>query len=145
VPLLGDIPILGYLFKYSTKQKKKTNLLILLTPYIIKDQLDLENIRERKTREYREFTASFANLNDMKYEPKIDYRRKRGMVEEINRAIESVEEDQAAIGAAGHRQHVQEGAVDYGPSTIEAPDQPGHGQGESAPVPEPAPKAGGKK
>ena len=41
VPLLGDIPILGYLFKYSTKTKKKTNLLILLTPYIIKDQLDL--------------------------------------------------------------------------------------------------------
>ena len=55
VPLLGDIPILGYLFKYSTKTKKKTNLLILLTPYIIKDQLDLQTIRERKVREYREF------------------------------------------------------------------------------------------
>ena len=40
VPLLGDIPLLGYLFKYSTKTKKKTNLLILLTPYIVKDQLD---------------------------------------------------------------------------------------------------------
>lgn len=145
VPLLGDIPLLGYLFKYSTKGKKKTNLLILLTPYIIKDQLDLEQIRERKTREYREFTASFANLNDMKYEPKIDYRRKRGLVEEINRAIESVEEDQAAIQAAGHRQHVEEGAVEYGPSTIEAPEQAGHGNGESAPVPEPQPKAGGKK
>jgi general secretion pathway protein D len=143
VPLLGDIPILGYLFKYSTKQKKKTNLLILLTPYIIKDQLDLEQIRERKTREYREFTASFANLNDMKYEPKIDYRRKRGLVEEINRAIESVEEDQAEINAAGHRQHVEEGAVEYGPSSIEAPGQDGHGDGESAPVPEPS--KGGKK
>ena len=69
VPLLGDIPILGYLFKYQTTEKKKTNLLILLTPYIIKDQLDLENIRERKSREYREFTASFANLNEAKYEP----------------------------------------------------------------------------
>jgi general secretion pathway protein D len=146
VPLLGDIPLLGYLFKYSTKQKKKTNLLILLTPYIIKDQLDLQNIRERKEREYHEFTAAFANLNEMKYEPKIDYRRKRGLVEEINRAIQNVEEDQAALGAAGHRQHVEEGAVDYGPSTIEAPEQTGHGQGESAPVPE-APKAppGAKK
>jgi general secretion pathway protein D len=143
VPLLGDIPILGYLFKYSTKQKKKTNLLILLTPYIIKDQLDLESIRERKTREYHEFTASFANLNEMKYEPKIDYRRKRGLVEEINRSIESVEEDQAAINAAGHRQHVEEGAVEYGPSSIEAPGQDGHGDGESAPVPEPS--KGGKK
>jgi general secretion pathway protein D len=135
VPLLGDIPILGYLFKYSTKQRKKTNLLILLTPYIIKDQLDLENIRERKEREYHEFTASFANLNDAKYEPKVDYRRKRGLVEEINRSIQSVEEDQAAIGAAGHRQHVTEGAVDYGPSTIEAPGEP---------TPAPAPGGGNK-
>jgi len=146
VPLLGDIPLLGYLFKYSTKQHKKTNLLILLTPYIIKDQLDLQSIRERKEREYREFTASFANLNEAKYEPKIDYRRKRGLVEEMNRAIQSVEEDTEALGAAGHRQHVQEGAVEYGPTTIEAPDQAGHGDGTSAPVPE-QPKAGpgGKK
>lgn len=136
VPLLGDIPLLGYLFKYSTKQHKKTNLLILLTPYIIKDQLDLQAIRERKEREYREFTASFANLNEAKYEPKIDYRRKRGLVEEINRQIESVEEDVEALGAAGRRQHVQEGAVEYGPSTIEAPEQSGHGDGTSAPVPE---------
>ena len=67
VPLLGDIPLLGYLFKYTTKTKKKTNLLILLTPYIIKDQLDLEqHPRKRKTREYREFAASFAILNDKK-------------------------------------------------------------------------------
>lgn len=145
VPLLGDIPILGYLFKYSTKQRKKTNLLILLTPYIIKDQLDLQSIRERKEREYHEFTASFANLNEMKYEPRVDYRRKRGLVEEINRSIQSVEEDEAAIGAAGHRVRVQEGAVDYGPSTIEAPEQTGHGDGTMAPVPEPQKAPGGKK
>ena len=122
VPLLGDIPLLGYLFKYTTKTKKKTNLLILLTPYIIKDQLDLEAIRERKEREYHEFTASFAYLNEAKYEPKIDYRRKRGLVEEINRAVLAVEEDKAALEAAGHRQHVEEGAVDVAPSQIEAPD-----------------------
>ncbi|CAN5661280.1 hypothetical protein BH11MYX1_BH11MYX1_46720 [soil metagenome] len=129
VPLLGDIPLLGYLFKYTTKAKKKTNLLILLTPYIIKDQLDLQNIRERKTREYREFTASFANLNDAKYEPKIDYHRKRGLVEEINRTLQGVEEDAALLNAAGKRQHVTEGAVEYGPSGIDAPDSDSHGTG----------------
>jgi general secretion pathway protein D len=135
VPLLGDIPILGYLFKYTTKEKKKTNLLILLTPYIIKDRLDLAQIRERKVREYQEFTASFANLDAMKYEPKIDYHRKRGLVEEINRAIESVDEDAAALGAAGKRQHVQEGPVDYEPSTIEAPEDTSHGTGGSPEAP----------
>lgn len=131
VPLLGDIPLLGYLFKYSTKQKRKTNLLILLTPYIIKDQLDLASIKERKLREYREFAESFAYLNDKKYEPKIDYRRKRGLLEEINRALLSVEEDRALLEAAGHRQSVFEGPVEYAPSGIDAPGEP------AAPAPKP--------
>lgn len=128
VPLLGDIPLLGYLFKYSTRQKKKTNLLILLTPYIIRDQLDLQNIRERKTREYREFTASFANLNSSKYEARIDYRHKRGLLEEINRTIQAVEEEQELLDATNRRQRVSEGAVDYAPSGIEEPES-GHGSG----------------
>ena len=37
VPLLGDIPLLGYLFKYYSDSKKKTNLLIMLTPHIIQE------------------------------------------------------------------------------------------------------------
>jgi hypothetical protein len=98
-------------------------LLILLTPYIVKDQLDLAQIRERKVREYREFAASFANLNDKKYEPKIDYRRKRGLVEEINRVIQGVEEDMAVLNASGGRINVQEGALNYGESGIDAPDE----------------------
>jgi general secretion pathway protein D len=140
VPLLGDIPLLGYLFKYSTKQKKKTNLLILLTPYIIKDQLDLATIKERKVREYREFAASFANLNDKKYEPKLDYRRKRGLLEEINRAVQSVEEDQAVLNASGQRINVMEGGVEFGPSTIESPEDEKKAPAPT-PAPAPAPKA----
>ncbi|HEY5944733.1 MAG TPA: hypothetical protein VIV40_04550, partial [Kofleriaceae bacterium] len=143
VPLLGDIPLLGYLFKYSTKQRKKTNLLILLTPYIIKDQLDLAAIKERKVREYREFAASFANLNDKKYEPRIDYRRKRGVIEEINRVVQGIEEDLAVINAAGGRILIQEGAVNYGESGIDAPDErpaPNTPQPQKAPAPQPQPQ-----
>ena len=140
VPLLGDIPILGYLFKYSSKTKKKTNLLILLTPYIIKDQLDLAAIRERKTREYNEFTKSFTNLNAMRYEPRIDYKRKRGVVEEINRAVLSVEMDADLRNQVGKRQRVQDGPIDYSPSQIEAPEEgAGHGDGTThSSIPDPA-------
>lgn len=133
VPLLGDIPILGYLFKYSTKSKRKTNLLILLTPYIIKDQLDLQAIRERKVREREEFVRSFTTLNEMKYEPKLDYRRKRGMVEEINRAVQSVEQDADVIRAMGQRQRVLDGPLEYAPSNIDDPNEP-------TPAPAPAPR-----
>jgi general secretion pathway protein D len=37
IPLLGDIPLLGYLFRFTSEQKTKTNLLILLTPNIIQE------------------------------------------------------------------------------------------------------------
>jgi general secretion pathway protein D len=96
VPLLGDIPILGHLFKHTSKSKRKTNLVIMLTPYIVKDQLELQTIRERKLREHQEFTRSFRTLAAMPYEPQLDYGRKRGLLEEINRTVADVEADTAA-------------------------------------------------
>ena len=41
VPFLGDIPLLGWAFKTKSKVRKKTNLMILLTPHIVKDAADL--------------------------------------------------------------------------------------------------------
>ncbi len=39
VPVLGDIPVVGYLFKRTVKQDDKTELLIFVTPKIVKDTL----------------------------------------------------------------------------------------------------------
>jgi len=41
VPLLGDIPILGYLFKHTLVSDEKAELLIFVTPKILKDTLSL--------------------------------------------------------------------------------------------------------
>jgi len=50
VPFLGDIPILGWAFKSSSRQLRKINLLVLLTPHIIRlpQDLELETIRKRE-------------------------------------------------------------------------------------------------
>lgn len=37
VPLLGDIPILGHLFRYTNRQHIKTNLMVFLRPVIVRD------------------------------------------------------------------------------------------------------------
>jgi general secretion pathway protein D len=37
VPLLGDIPGLGRLFRYDSRTRKKTNLLVFLRPIVIRD------------------------------------------------------------------------------------------------------------
>ncbi|MDO8784814.1 MAG: type II secretion system secretin GspD [Syntrophales bacterium] len=52
VPILGDIPLLGWLFKYKSTNKKKTNLLVFLTPYIIKDSSYLSQLSQSKLSDY---------------------------------------------------------------------------------------------
>jgi type IV pilus assembly protein PilQ len=38
VPFLGDVPVLGHLFKTTTKQSERTELLIFLTPKVVTDR-----------------------------------------------------------------------------------------------------------
>jgi len=37
VPWLGDIPILGNLFRYDSRRRQKTNLMLFLRPHVIRD------------------------------------------------------------------------------------------------------------
>ena len=50
VPLLGDIPLLGWLFRSTSKTKKRTNLLIFVTPTIVTDHDMAEKERARLER-----------------------------------------------------------------------------------------------
>ncbi len=52
VPLLGDIPFLGWLFKSTSTEKQKTNLLVFLTPTIVKDFDTLNALKDRKQLEF---------------------------------------------------------------------------------------------
>lgn len=40
VPLLGDIPVLGNLFRYQSRNHKKTNLMLFLRPHIVRNAQD---------------------------------------------------------------------------------------------------------
>ncbi|WP_133405259.1 type II secretion system secretin GspD [Parashewanella tropica] len=53
VPILGDIPILGHLFKSSSSKKTKRNLMVFIKPTIIKDGLTMEGIAGRKYNYFR--------------------------------------------------------------------------------------------
>jgi type IV pilus assembly protein PilQ len=44
VPLLGDIPILGYFFKTERNDKQKSNLIIFVTPTIIRDSQAMRDV-----------------------------------------------------------------------------------------------------
>jgi general secretion pathway protein D len=59
VPLLGDIPILGWLFKFKTTKIEKTNLMIFITPYIIKDETGAAEITKKKNDTLDEFRKEY--------------------------------------------------------------------------------------
>ena len=48
VPFLGDIPILGSLFKRTVKKDTKTELLIFLTPFIVQNPNDLVSLTDQE-------------------------------------------------------------------------------------------------
>ncbi|MDH1976484.1 type II secretion system protein GspD [Aliarcobacter butzleri] len=47
IPVLGDIPLFGGLFKNDSKMNKKNNLVIIVTPYMIPKLKDITYIREQ--------------------------------------------------------------------------------------------------
>ena len=59
IPILGDIPLLGALFRNKRKTKRKTNLLIFLTPHVIDGPEDLQEVYRIKMLQRQEFMRRF--------------------------------------------------------------------------------------
>ncbi|WP_437278867.1 type II secretion system secretin GspD [Sorangium sp. So ce375] len=93
IPVLGDIPVLGFLFRQRVRTKTKTNLLLVLTPYVIRDQEDLRTIFERKMQERQEFIDRYFVFSDSAaWEPPRDFGRANGLVEDIRQSLLAEEE-----------------------------------------------------
>lgn len=48
IPLLGSIPLLGRLFSYESRQRSKTNLMVFIRPYVMRDQAAYEAVTARR-------------------------------------------------------------------------------------------------
>ncbi len=93
IPLLGDIPVLGALFRSSSTSLRKSNLILVLTPYIIREQSDLRAVFERKMQERQEFLDHyFVFSDDTEYQPPKDYSRTNGLLEEIRESYLQIDE-----------------------------------------------------
>lgn len=55
VPILGDLPILGWFFKSKKSTKRKVNMLVFLSPKIIRNRADAQNLLTYKTDERLRF------------------------------------------------------------------------------------------
>lgn len=52
-PILGDLPLIGWLFGNKEHGRTKRNLVVLMTPYIIKEGVDLDRLTKHKMTEFR--------------------------------------------------------------------------------------------
>lgn len=68
IPLLGDIPLLGELFKSRGKQRTKTNLMVFIRPTILRTAADAQALAARR---YNYVRAAQLEFNP-KAEPSID-------------------------------------------------------------------------
>lgn len=69
VPLLGDVPVLGKLFRNTTTTKRKQNLMVFIHPVIMRDVLSGDNYTKQK----------YSKLKDSQYISKVT---KRGILED---------------------------------------------------------------
>jgi type II secretion system protein D len=46
VPWLSDVPLLGMLFRYDLMQKARTELLIILTPHVVRNEADANQVKQ---------------------------------------------------------------------------------------------------
>lgn len=51
IPLFGDLPLIGSMFRSERDRMQKTNLLLFITPHVMSTQEDLVNMTERKRQE----------------------------------------------------------------------------------------------
>ena len=86
VPVLGSLPVLGALFRDTQNIKQKTNLLVFLTPYIIRDEADYRRIYEKKRKEQEDFMVQFYGKK-RDYKIDIDYSRKPGPLSRIHQGV----------------------------------------------------------
>ena len=99
VPYLGDIPILGWAFKSSTRELRKINLLVFLTPHIIRSPQDLERQTIRKREEFAE--ASQEGLGWSERERAAERKRQKA-AEAAGEAYEPLGDNPVRIAVLAH-------------------------------------------
>jgi general secretion pathway protein D len=93
VPLLGDIPLLGVLFRSTQKVVEKQNIILALTPYVIDEPADLTRVLEAKLRDRRELARLYDSDEEQRLRMgPLGMPKTPGMLERIHRAVQTTEE-----------------------------------------------------
>jgi len=100
VPGLGQIPILGWLFKRKQKIKEKVNLLVIMVPHVVDSPDDVRRIHEMRTRERLEFLERETSFKRRDLETHVNYRSKSGMLSAVDKEARRIEQEEILLRQA---------------------------------------------
>ncbi len=69
IPLLGDIPLLGFLFRSSSTSKTNQNLMVFLRPSILRDRKDADTLTNEKYSFIRGLQSESFDINNAFHSP----------------------------------------------------------------------------
>jgi len=76
IPLLGDIPVLGQLFRFSAKSNQKSELLIFLTPHIVQMPSQLAALTAKETSQSQLITNSISEKELDRFLERVPMKKK---------------------------------------------------------------------
>ena len=126
VPLLGDIPILGLLFSRSSTINQKSNMLVFITPHVVKDPSDFAEITKDKIEQRNAF---------------IDQNFGKRQQKQIRQTIQSHRADLLEYTPALSAARPTDGAASSSYAPAQPPPPYAPPPAKSAPAPAPAPAA----
>jgi general secretion pathway protein D len=126
VPLLGDLPVVGWLFKSSSVSRKKVNLLVFLTPKIIRSQQESRDLLGEKVDD----RTDWMKRNLYSSDPFVD------KIERIMREPPRIIRGDSSLSGATQK-------APPAPDMKNQNQNPAAGSSPAAPAPSPTPSAGG--
>jgi general secretion pathway protein D len=76
IPILGDIPVLGQLFRFSAKSNQKSELLIFLTPHIVQMPSQLAALTAKETAQSQLITNSISEKELDRFLERVPVKKK---------------------------------------------------------------------
>lgn len=113
VPILGDVPLFGELFKNTLNNTKKNNLVIIVTPYLIPKTKDITFVRnklsELKNLEDRYLADSLLRLKEESLKKKIQNKNREEKINNLNKELEKYENKEELLdNKSEHEKRVSE-------------------------------------
>ena len=130
VPILGDIPIIGRLFRSTGNSNSKVNVVIYITPYIIKKSSDLSTLRVRLA-ELESVQQQYDKIIMAQLEEKSGTQQREGHEtfssnSRLNRHSQGTSAVPATLTLPSSKTY-NEPTVEYAPQTVRTP-QPSYNQ-----------------